>query len=458
MAQPLWLHVILSLCSCFTISKRSSKSAGNTLKQHITQSIRRNSSTPATSPRSERINPSIPVEEETLPGYNAEHYYPVNIGQVFDDRYRTIGKLGYGSASTVWLCRDIRKPNEYTALKVYVNCSKVHRELPIYEHINSLHSEHQGRDHVRKLLDAFKIKGPHGTHICLVHEPLGLSLDEIRAGSPDGILSAALIREMFRWILRGLEFLHKEAHVIHTGGSEYQSAAFVSTKLEQDLQPNNLLMGVQDNSIFARFELYEAENPCPRKELADRTIYLSRPVPFSSGAPALSDLSEARFGELKHTEDIMPDVYRAPEVVLGISWGYPVDIWSLGMVIWELFEGTRLFPARNADGYYSERHHLAQMVAILGPPPLGFLRKSEKSRRFWDEDGTWIGEAPIPNTSLETAEQRLEGEEKKTFLALMRKMLQWEPEHRGNCRDIFFDEWLLADLIEAGIVTSSPEP
>lgn len=167
----------------------------------------------------EKIDPSILVEEETIREYSSKHYYPVYIGQVFKDRYQTIGKLGYGSASTVWLCRDLQHENAYVALKVYINSSKVHRELPIYEHINSLRSDHQGQNHVRKLFEAFSIQGPHGTHICLAHQPLGLSLGELRDGRPGKVLDAALMREIFRWILQGLTFLHQEAHVIHTGAS-----------------------------------------------------------------------------------------------------------------------------------------------------------------------------------------------------------------------------------------------
>lgn len=49
----------------------------------------------------------IPVEEETLPHYKPEHYYPVNIGEVYGDRYEVGGKLGYGANSTSWLCRDL---------------------------------------------------------------------------------------------------------------------------------------------------------------------------------------------------------------------------------------------------------------------------------------------------------------------------------------------------------------
>jgi len=176
-----------------------------------------------TSPSYERIDPELLVEEETIRGYKAEHYYPVHIGEIFNNHYQTIGKLGYGSASTVWLCRDQRVQNKYAALKVYINRSKVHRELPIYEHINSLHTDHQGRDRVRKLLEAFEVEGPHGTHVCLAHEPLSISFDEVKDGRPGGVFSADLTREMFRWVLRGLEFLHQEAHVIHTGKSKHTS-------------------------------------------------------------------------------------------------------------------------------------------------------------------------------------------------------------------------------------------
>ena len=44
------------------------------------------------------------VEEETVRGYNARHYYFTRPAEIFRDRYQVIRKLGYGSASTVWLC------------------------------------------------------------------------------------------------------------------------------------------------------------------------------------------------------------------------------------------------------------------------------------------------------------------------------------------------------------------
>ncbi|KAI9698895.1 MAG: hypothetical protein M1820_007316 [Bogoriella megaspora] len=325
----------------YAFFKRPLAGIDNVSNRSIAQTAVRRSIIAASAPEFERIDPSILVEEEAMPGYKAEHYYPVTIGEVFDNRYQTIGKLGYGAASTVWFCRDLQEPNEYTALKVYINCSKVHRELPIYGRINSVRSEHNGRNYVRKLLETSTLRDP--------------------------------------------------------------------TRAEADFLS-------------------------PRKELADRTIYCSRQMPFSSGSPSLSDMSEARFGGPRNTDLIMPDLFRAPEVVLGKQ-------------IWKLFEGTQLFPARDPDGQYSERYHLAQTMAILGPPPLEFLQRSEKSERFWD----------IDDISLDTLEHRLNGKEKKDFLAFMRKMLQWKPEDRGSYDDVFLDEWLLADLIEEGIVSPSEE-
>jgi serine/threonine-protein kinase SRPK3 len=47
------------------------------------------------------------IEEETIPDYVASRYYPVRIGEVFQDRYQVVSKLGFGACSTAWLARDV---------------------------------------------------------------------------------------------------------------------------------------------------------------------------------------------------------------------------------------------------------------------------------------------------------------------------------------------------------------
>lgn len=37
----------------------------------------------------------------------ADRFYPVHLGEVFQDRYQTVAKLGFGSSSTIWLARDL---------------------------------------------------------------------------------------------------------------------------------------------------------------------------------------------------------------------------------------------------------------------------------------------------------------------------------------------------------------
>lgn len=54
------------------------------------------------------LAPHQNIEEETIPDYLADRYYPVRIGDVIHDRYQVVGKLGYGTTSTVWLARDLR--------------------------------------------------------------------------------------------------------------------------------------------------------------------------------------------------------------------------------------------------------------------------------------------------------------------------------------------------------------
>lgn len=104
------------------------------------------------------------------------------------------------------------------------------------------------------------------------------------------------------------------------------------------MQPNNILLGVEDDSIFAEMERDESENPSARKQVDhDRFIYVSRSMPLTRGEPMLSDLGEARrAGEgspCKHQSLIMPTIYRAPEVMLGMEWDSKVDIWALGQTV-----------------------------------------------------------------------------------------------------------------------------
>lgn len=87
-------------------------------------------------------------------------------------------------------------------------------------------------------------------------------------------------------------------------------------------------------SYLSRFEEAEVTDPSPRKIMDDRKIYKSLGfLPKNGGLPFLTDFGEARFGDKENNDDIMPNVYRAPEVILRSNWDYKVDTWSVAMVV-----------------------------------------------------------------------------------------------------------------------------
>lgn len=60
-----------------------------------------------TKPVQPTILPSdVPIEEELVQGYDPRYFYPVNPGDILNNRYEMTAKLGCGSSSTVWLGRD----------------------------------------------------------------------------------------------------------------------------------------------------------------------------------------------------------------------------------------------------------------------------------------------------------------------------------------------------------------
>jgi len=95
------------------------------------------------------------------------------------------------------------------------------------------------------------------------------------------------------------------------------------------------MFGINDDSVFSDFEEQELLDPSPRKLVDGRAIYSSRELrmPKDWGAPVLCDFGSAVVGDTEHLEDIQPDIYRAPEVILEAPWSYQVDVWNAGCMV-----------------------------------------------------------------------------------------------------------------------------
>ncbi|KAF5711542.1 CMGC SRPK kinase [Fusarium mundagurra] len=373
------------------------------------------------------IDKDVKVEEEEIPGYEASRFYPVHIGEVFKGRYQAVTKLGFGSSSTIWLARDLRD-RKYVAIKIYVHTSRLHRELPVYETLSPIlaKSKNPGWTNIRHLLDSFEISGPDGRHKVLVMQPAQMSLRDFKqVFRPDGGFDENLVRGAIEELLKALDFIHEEVQLVHTG---------------------NLLLGLDDDSQLEPLVNMELKSPVARKKVAeDRIIYLSRLMRPKPGPMLLSDFGEARAGSGPFAGDIMPIQYRAPEVIMCIAWNRPVDIWSVGLTAWDLLGPNRLFTAKDEDGDMYDAAHLAELIATLGPPPKEFLKRNvERAADFWDEQGKWLGLAPIPkNRSLEELEARLK--DSTGFIAFLRRVLTWMPEDRPTAKELLQDPWLTGE-------------
>lgn len=111
---------------------------------------------------------------------------------------------------------NLRRYN-YVALKVCARDPTVRSELAAYNHLDTITTINVGAFLFRDLLDPFRATGSEGQHECLVHEPLGLSMETIKELSPGRKLSEVVLNFFLSHVLHALDFLHTDAEMIHTG-------------------------------------------------------------------------------------------------------------------------------------------------------------------------------------------------------------------------------------------------
>lgn len=85
------------------------------------------------------------------------------------------------------------------------------------DHLSNIRSNHPGSSLVRKMIDKFELTGPRGIHQCIVYEPLLTSLLHFQATLDPKSLPEDLLKGALQQLLLALDYLHSEAHVIHTG-------------------------------------------------------------------------------------------------------------------------------------------------------------------------------------------------------------------------------------------------
>ncbi|GLB08725.1 hypothetical protein AtubIFM57258_004629 [Aspergillus tubingensis] len=232
------------------------------------------------------LPPGILVDEEISPGYSSKHFYPAKPGEVLADRYQALVKVGWGVSSTIWLARDLEgrmeEPESVVALKIANNnASFAGHERELEEHISTADLSHRGRSLMRTLLDSFEVKGPEGSHSCLVYPPMRETLSMYQQRFDHRKMPLPLVKTYIRALLTGLDYLHKECRTVHT-----------------DLKLDNIMLSFEDPTVLAEFMETQLEKPMAFKvDPTGRPVYQSRndfgPLKSLRSIPQLVDFGLA---------------------------------------------------------------------------------------------------------------------------------------------------------------------
>ncbi|ORE21429.1 kinase-like protein [Rhizopus microsporus] len=229
------------------------------------------------------------------------------------------------------------------------------------------------------------------------------------------------IQQFAKQLLTSVAFVH-ELKLIHT-----------------DLKPENILLV---NSDYTEAGNMAGMDPKSK-------ILLNTDI-------RLIDFGSATFEQDYHSTVVSTRHYRAPEIILGMGWSYPCDIWSIGCILVEFLTGDALFQT------HDNLEHLAMMEVVLGkiPPELVKLSSPEAQKYFENSKLKY----PNANTTKQSKKYvralkllqdivcpstQPTSNAKVQFLDLLSRMLVYDPNQRTSAREalrhpffmIQFDEW-----------------
>lgn len=204
------------------------------------------------------------------------------------------------------------------AIPKYREASKI--ELRVLSTIARYDPENQNR--CIHLLECFDYKN----HICIVMDLFGMSIFDFLESNHYIPFPRSHIKSFAKQLFSSVAYLHG-LNLVHT-----------------DLKPENILLK-SNNSYSEPLENHTKHKT--RLVLEDTTIHLI-------------DFGSAIFNDEYHSSVVSTRHYRAPEVILGIGWSFPCDIWSIGCILVEFCTGEALFPT------YDDLEHLALMQRVFG--------------------------------------------------------------------------------------------
>lgn len=131
--------------------------------------------------------------------------------------------------------------------------------------------------------------------------------------------------------------------------------------------------------------------------------------------------------------------YRAPEIILGISYTTSIDMWSFGCILVELYTGYPLFPGE------SEAEQILCIMEVCGLPPKSVMKQATRAAKFFEQDGSpklltnSRGKRRVPCSK--SIEHIMRGAE-NGLVDVVKKCLEWDPAIRITPDDLLQHEWM----------------
>ncbi|KAJ9651572.1 serine/threonine protein kinase, CMGC, dual-specificity [Neophaeococcomyces mojaviensis] len=317
-------------------------------------------------------------------GYDDERGdYNIVEGDHLVYRYEVIDLLGKGSFGQVVRCID-HKTGLLVAIKIIRNKKRFHQQALV--EVDILQKLKEWDPHKKHNVVNFDQSFYFREHLCISTDLLDMNLYEFIKIHDFRGFSLKLIRRFTKQMLASLVLLHGK-RVIHC-----------------DLKPENILLA---HPAHADIKVIDFGSSCFENEKVYTYI-------------------QSRF-------------YRSPEVILGMSYGMPIDMWSLGCILAELYTGYPIFPGEN------EQEQLACIMEVFGPPEKHLIEKSTRKKLFFDSMGK-----PRLTVSSKGKRRRPSSKDLRSvlkcdddaFLDFIARCLRWDPARRMNPHEALRHEFI----------------
>lgn len=329
-----------------------------------------------------------------------EGHYIVKPDDVIANKYKIVRLLGQGTFGKVVEARHIESRRKVAikvirAVQKYRDASKI--EIRVLETLRKNDPGNENKCiHLEEYFD-FR------NHPCLVSELYGMSVFDFLKQNAFQPFPERHIQDFAKSLLKSVQFLHR-LKLVHT-----------------DLKPENILLVSN-----------EARLQGPRRAGAkSRSVLRNTDI-------RLIDFGSATFENEYHSSVVSTRHYRAPEIILGLSWSYPCDMFSIGCILVEFFTGDALFQT------HDNLEHLAMMEVVMGKMPGRMVERGRvKKPEFFK--GSKI-DFPNPTVSrssrkfvksLKTLKEIIPpiNQHNTVFLDLIVRLLDFDPDTRITVND-----------------------